>query len=595
MKKNGERKIGKGYFGVIAMMASLSLKKLPGAFALMFFTLGFSGLVQGAAVWFKQNFFDKAALLLAGGSAETVYVAGILLGLWLMLKLLLRAAEEPAMFRFFNRLRQEAGGCLNEKAARVDPIVYEDSSFLDCVEKAGNGISGVCAVFQISMNMAVILLFYFGFMGAYLFRIEKGLLVMLCLSFLPYLVSGFVRYRLSAQKEQLSAPYRRRGEYYGKCITDREYAKETRLLGAYGYFFRLFEENISMVRKLDWQSTRKRELVEIALRFISMLGYLGMIALLFCYLMQGRVSVGEFAAVASSLDALSDKLDVMFRTQLVGVIEETAMAGNYIAFLNLPERERGETFPECRQVEFDKVSFTYPHAVEPALKKVSFTIRENETVAIVGSNGAGKSTLARLLLGIYRPGEGSVYLDGVDTRDLNPRYSTGKLSAVFQKFQKYKMTLRDNVYLSDTRGPLEENRILEALDKANLDYRGEVCPEGLETMLSREFGGTDLSGGQWQRLAIARGLYRRHNLIVLDEPTAAIDPLEETAVYRKFAELSKDKTAVIITHRLGSARIADRILVLDEGRLAEEGSHEELLAQKGLYYEMYTAQAKWYA
>ncbi len=592
MKKN--QKIRTGYFGAMSVMLRLSLRKLPGSFGICLLSTGVLGLVQGASVWFKQNFFDRATGFLEGGDLGSVYFGGILLGLWMLLGLFLNMVNEPAVFQFYYKLEQEAGSLLNEKAARVEPLTYEDNRFLDHFEKAGRGSHSIATVFAISLNVFSTLLFYFGFMGSYLFQIEKGLLVMLCISFLPYLVSGMVRYRLSGQKERESAPYRRRGDYYAKCITDREYAKETRLLGAYGYFFRLFDENIRMVRKLDWKFSKKREFVEIALRFIAMLGYLGMVVLLFYYLMNGRVGVGAFAAIASSLDVLSDKLDVMFRAQLGEMIEDVAMSENYLGFLNLPERETGEAFPECREAVFSHVTFRYPNASEDSLKDVSLTIHENETVAIVGCNGAGKSTLARLLLGIYRPSEGSVKLDGVDTGKLNPRYSTGKMSAVFQRFQKYKMTLGENVYLSDTMDPYDEARIQDALTRSDLDDRGEDFPQGTGTMLSREFGGTDLSGGQWQRLAIARGLYRQHHLIVLDEPTAAIDPLEETAVYQKFARMSKDRTAVIITHRLGSARIADRIVVMQEGRIVETGSHEELLKKQGLYCEMYKAQAKWY-
>ena len=182
----------------------------------------------------------------------------------------------------------------------------------------------------------------------------------------------------------------------------------------------------------------------------------------------------------------------------------------------------------------------------------------------------------------------------MDTRDINPGESEGRISAVFQNYQKYKMTLAENVLMSDSGHPIDENRVLQALHKAGLEESGGEFEQGFNTMLSREFGGTDLSGGQWQRLAIARGLYRQHHLIVLDEPTAAIDPLKETEIYQKFAESAKNKTAVIITHRLGSARIADRIVVLQKGRIAEMGTHEELMNRQGIYSEMYYEQAKWY-
>jgi ATP-binding cassette subfamily B protein len=163
---------------------------------------------------------------------------------------------------------------------------------------------------------------------------------------------------------------------------------------------------------------------------------------------------------------------------------------------------------------------------------------------------------------------------------------------VFQKFQKYKMTLDDNVKISQIKKgkPIDDNALETGIDINNAD----IYPNGIDTMLSREFDGVDLSGGQWQRVALARGFYRDHKLIVLDEPTAAIDPLEETKIYKQFMDIAKDKTAVIITHRMGSAKLADRIVVMDNGRIDDIGTHEELMRRGGLYYEMFTAQSVWY-
>lgn len=585
-----------GYMALMKTLTKIVFDKLPAAAILMLLCSGLAAVAQSAGVWFKQRLFDSAeAFMESGVFLSAVYQAGIFLGLFLVLQMVLNGLGALAETYFNYRLEQEAGSLMNEKAARIDPVCYEDNRFLNHIERADRGLMGAVSVFQISVYILVTFLCYFGFMGVYLFRIEPGLAVMLLISFVPYIFGGMVRYQVKKNMEYQAAPYRRRGDFYGRCITDREYAKETRLLGAYGYFFRQFEESIRMVRELDWKSTKKTEAVEIALRFLSMAGYIGTMVLLFYYLIQGRVGVGAFAAIASSLDAMSDKLDNLFRSRVMTMTNHLGMAESCLEFLHMPERMGQEEFPQGKTVEFQNVSFLYPEAKDYSLKDVSLKIREKETIAIVGSNGAGKSTFVRLLLGIYQPVKGSVLIDGVDTRKLNPRESAGRLSAVFQKFLRYQMSLRENVMLSDSKRPVDENRVEEALRKADLDPEGDEFPKGLDTMLSREFGGTDLSGGQWQRLAIARGFYRKHNLIVLDEPTAAIDPLEETAVYEKFTQMSKDKTAVIITHRLGSARIADRIVVFDKGRIAEEGSHQELMEKQGLYHEMYMAQAKWYA
>lgn len=592
MSKSGKKKYN--YFDIMGSMLKVSVRNMPGTFAAVVLAMALAEVSASASVLVKQNLFERAQDLMDGGSAGKLYGAALFLGGYLIVEMLLNAAYILMSEQARQRLEQEVGNLLHKKASKIDPICYEDSRFLDDIKRANEGIWSAVQVMWVSVRMAGAFLCYYGFMGTYLVQIETGLLVMLCISFLPYIIGGVVRYRMHKRAAWEGAPYQRRGEYYGRCITDREYARETRLLGAYGYFFRKFRENMAMVRDIDWKATKKSELMEIFLRFIAMTGYIGMILLLFYYLIRGRVSIAAFAAILASLDSISDKLDVMFRTWLPGMTDNIGSAENYMAFMGLPERKAVKEIPEGKRVSFHKVSFAYPGKEEPVLHEIDLDIKEGETVAIVGENGAGKSTFAKLLLGLYCPTEGRVEIDGVDTREIDPGDSVGKLSAVFQNFQKYKMTLEENVLMSDSSHPVDESRILHSLHRAGLDENGGEFGQGLDTMLSREFGGTDLSGGQWQRLAIARGLYRQHNLIVLDEPTAAIDPLKETEIYQKFAESAKNKTAVIITHRLGSARIADRIVVLDKGRIAEQGTHEELMGRHGLYSEMYHEQAKWY-
>lgn len=594
MDMNREKKKKYGYFDIMGSMLKISVKNMPGTFWLAVLMMGLAEVAASASVLVKQNLFDCARDMVNGGSPGRVYGAAILLGGYFIVSMLLYTANNLASEQSVLRLQQEVGNLLNRKASKIDPICYEDSRILDDIKRANTGIKSAVQVMWGSLSMAGAFLCYYGFMGAYLAQIETGLLIMLCVSFVPYIIGGAVRYRMHKQAAYEAAPYQRKGEYYGRCITDREYARETRLLGAYGYFFRKFRENMAMARDIDWKATKKSELVEIFLRFIAMTGYIGMIVLLFWYLIRGRVDIAAFAAILSSLDVISDKLDTMFRSTLPGLTDNIGSAENYMTFMGLPERQAVREIPEGKRVSFRKVSFAYPGSEEPVLRQIDLDIKEGETVAIVGENGAGKSTFAKLLLGLYCPTEGKVEIDGVDTREIDPGDSAGKLSAVFQNFQKYKMTLGENVLMSDSGHPADEQRMLRSLHRSGLDEKSEEFGQGLETMLSREFGGTDLSGGQWQRLAIARGLYRQHNLIVLDEPTAAIDPLKETEIYQKFAESAKNKTAVIITHRLGSAKIADRIVVLDRGRIAEQGTHEELMGRKGIYSEMYHEQAKWY-
>lgn len=583
-----------GYFALLGYMCKICRRKLPGKSLLMLAVSLGAGAVAASVTLFKQFFFEAAEKAVGGNGLKAVYISLILLGAIIVIQILLNAAERICGTDFQNLLNREVGSDRNKKAARADILCYEDSRFLDSIEKANKGMEASVRAFFTTVSILLTIISYFGFMGTYFWTIHPALLLMLFLSFIPYAAGSAIRYQVRKNLENQAAPYRRQADYYGRCISMREYVKETRLLGGFGYFYQKFKECIEAVRRLSWKTTSKSELVEMTLRFFSMAGYIGTVVLLFIFLLNGEVGIAAFAAVASSLDAMADKMEIIFRGDVADIVRDMTMARNYLSFLQLPERS-GDQTAEGRSVTFENVSFTYPQSQKASIRNLSLELKPNETIAVVGENGAGKSTFAKLLLGLYAPTQGRVLIDGVDSRSLDPCRGYVNISAVFQNYQRYKMTIRENVEIAETERKSGDRGVEEALTAADWRIDEERMTEGLDTVLAKEFGGTDLSGGQWQRLAIARGLYRRHQLIVLDEPTAAIDPLEETAIYRKFAQISRGKTAVIITHRLGSARIADRILVLDHGELVESGTHSELLAAGGQYSRLYEAQAKWYA
>jgi ATP-binding cassette subfamily B protein len=266
--------------------------------------------------------------------------------------------------------------------------------------------------------------------------------------------------------------------------------------------------------------------------------------------------------------------------------QHAGVIGDLAALFSEPEEV--ERLPDAGagkpvSVAAEGVSFRYPGAAADTLKGVSLSVAPGEVVALVGPNGAGKSTLAALLLGLYRPGGGSVLLDGAHP----PNRLRG--SAVFQGFVRFALPVRDNVGFSNLERLRDDAALQGALHQAGSELKSE-----LDTWLGAEFGGRDLSGGEWLRVAIARGLLAQSGLIVLDEPTAAIDPLAEVDLVKRLIALGEGRTAIIVSHRLGIARLAHRILVMDEGQIAEAGTHAELLAGNGIYARMWRAQASWY-
>ncbi|MFP4385293.1 MAG: ABC transporter ATP-binding protein, partial [Spirochaetia bacterium] len=430
---------------------------------------------------------------------------------------------------------------------------------------------------------------YFFFLILYFVRLRPELIIGITASFLPVAVSRCIRAGAFYKTENRTAGYRREVNRYESYMTDRRYAKETRTSDSVSFFENLYLRSIRKYNREQLRTEARTGLIDLGLKVLTFTGYAGMLLLLVYYLLTDRISAGLFGAVFFAMESIFKWFEQVF-DRVGRSLKNAKLAGNYFTFLKLPERQvRSESAPYRKAVSLRSVSFTYPGGSSPALSDINLQIHPGEKIALVGPNGAGKSTLVKVLTGLLEPESGEVRIGGK-----NPaHYSREGLSAVFQDYQRYRLTLADNVGIGE-HGKYSAGRtgVERALEQAGFDP-GQL-PRGIDTVLSKEFGGTDLSGGQWQRVAAARGLYRESSLIILDEPTAALDPLEETRVYEQFLELTQGKTALLVTHRLGSVKTATRILVMDGGRIIERGTHSELMERKGLYYRMFSSQARRY-
>jgi len=421
--------------------------------------------------------------------------------------------------------------------------------------------------------------------------LKPMLLITLLLAFIPAMLAQIINLKVFTKLEEQSAPLRRQHEYYQKTICDREYFKETRILGAFEFFYKRFSDTMELLTHKIWRAERKTALLQLTLNISTFIGMAASAYLLFRTTMAGEITVGVFAAMFAALGQMFNIMQEIVNQHIGNMNKDIGKVINFIHMLDMPEQSGEDgTADFTKGIVAEAISFTYPGRNKPAVRKISLTIADGETIAIVGENGAGKSTLVRLLTGIYRPSEGKVIVGGLDTAEIAPTYIYKGISGVFQKYQRYKMTLGENVAISNISVKVDPMKIDTALCEAGV----KMDSVRLDDMLSPEFNGIDLSGGQWQRVAIARGLYRANGFIVLDEPTSAIDPIEETQIYMQFQRLAEGKCAVVVTHRLGSAKLAHRVVVMDAGEIVDIGTHEELLSRPGKYNDMWAAQAQWY-
>ena len=312
----------------------------------------------------------------------------------------------------------------------------------------------------------------------------------------------------------------------------------------------------------------------------------------------GAITVGAFTRYVGALNQFGSACASLIEYN-AAIRRNAVYMGEFLAFLDVEEKHLHGTIPvEKRddgeyELAFENVSFRYPGSAQYVLKNVSCRLDMKRKMAVVGRNGAGKTTFIKLLCGLYEPTEGRITLNGVDIRKYKPDEYRDLFGVVFQDFRLFSFPVWENVAAGYER---DDGRLWKALRQAGAKELVKRMPEGPETLLYKDTGeGVEISGGEAQKLAIARALYKDAALVILDEPTAALDPLAEAEVYARFDEMTEGKTSIYISHRMSSCRFCDDIMVFDDGRIAERGSHESLLAAKGLYSQLWNAQAKYYA
>jgi len=484
-------------------------------------------------------------------------------------------------------------------AAELDVLAYEDPVFYDRLERARVQATDRLAMIQMLGRLAQQIITTIT-LSASIIYFSPWLLLLLVAGVLPAFLGESHFAFLGYAKNFRQTPVRRQLDYLRVLGGSKEAAKELKLFGLSNFltdrFTRLsdqvYEENVAL---------SKRKLVAGALlSVIGSLGYYSAYVYVIWRTVIGALSIGSLYFLAGAILQASTNIQLIFST-LSGVADQALFLTDLLAFFEMQPtiRSKPNALPAPRPIqrgfEFRNVSFAYPGSSRLILKNLNFTLHTGERVALIGENGQGKTTIVKLITRLYDPTEGQVLLDGIDLREYSLEDLYREIGVIFQDFMRYEMTAHENVAVGRIEEIGSREEIANASRKSLADEVIAKLPLGYDQMLGRRFdGGVDLSGGEWQKLALARAYLRDAQLLILDEPTAALDARSEFEVFERFAELTGGKMALFISHRFSTVRMADRIVVLADGRIAEDGSHAQLMALGGSYAEMFELQAASY-
>ena len=552
-----------------------------------------TGLLSGVMLLLGRN---ALAVFGGAGRVETIESLGKVGLVFVISTILGLVSGEPETF-LTAQVQRKTMDELLDVATSVRLEAYESPQFFDHLKRVEtNALSQPVSVVRSLMQLPADLVGVVAVMGA-LVALQPLLLPIVLVSIVPLALIG----RLGARRQFEFAKERvlgdRQRDYLRSVLTGKDEAKEVRAFGSgvelRARYERLYDEYLKHLRRF-----RRKQLAFSFLQSISTFAIVGVWAVFVGSLfISGRTSGANLGAAAVAMPLLLGRV-FGFVQRINGLYTSSLFIEDYRAFLALkPSLEVGETpaadpvVGAFGELAIEDVSFTYPGSSEPALRGVNMTIRSGEVVALVGENGSGKTTLAKLLAHLFHPGSGRVLWDGVDVATRDPAEIQKLISVIFQDFVRYQLSAADNIGLGRSAALADREAIVNAASQAGADEFLEELEKGYETILSKAFGGIDLSIGQWQRVALARAFFRNAPFIVLDEPTAALDARAEHALFDTIRGLRQGRTVLLISHRFSTVRSADRIYVLKGGTIVESGTHGELMALRQLYAELYNLQA----
>ncbi|MBN1996270.1 ABC transporter ATP-binding protein [candidate division KSB1 bacterium] len=489
---------------------------------------------------------------------------------------------------------------IHEKSVQVDLEYYENPKYYDSLhlaqqESPGRPTQVLNNIVQMIQN-CITLFAMIGLLITFHWAIASALL----LAVLPGL---FVRLRFSHKLFDLQkkrAKLERRAYYFNWLLTGDYHAKELRLYNLGKMFITQFSRLRKEIRKEKLSLHKKRMFAELGAQSATIVVIFSMFGFIAWRTVIGLITVGDLVMYYQAFQ----RGQTAFRsvlTSIAGLYEDSLFLNNLFEFLDLQPKVRRPINPVAfpvpinRGIQFENVAFRYPDSPRHVLDNISFELLPGEHIALVGENGSGKTTLVKLLCRLYDPLQGAIRFDGIPAWDFELEDLRAQFSVIFQDFSRYHLTASDNIRLGNTAIKTHDRKIQYAAEQSGADKVIEKLPHGYDTFLGKWFEeGEELSIGEWQKIALARAFIRDSQFILLDEPTSALDAKAEYKIFQQFRKLAAGKTTVFISHRMASARIADRILVLDNGTISEQGSHDQLMKQDGVYARMFRLQAEHY-
>ena len=485
-----------------------------------------------------------------------------------------------------------------EHASRLDLASYEDPAFYDKLERARVQGSDRIAMVQ-ALGTVVQQTIVAVSLAAGILWFSPWLLVLLVVAVVPAFLGeshfAFEGYSLNIRQ----TPLRRQLDYLRTLGASKESAKELKLFDLSGFLTgeylqlsnELYDQNVRLAQRRLW--------VGAFLSLLSTGAYYGAYAYVIYRTVTGTLSWGSLQFLAGALAGASTNIQNIFAV-FSNIADQSLFLTDLVEFLRVKAKigSKPNALPAPRPIRdgflFEAVSFSYPDSAHRVLDGLDLRIEPGERIALIGENGQGKTTIVKLLTRLYDPTCGRILLDGVDLRDYSVEDLHRQIGVIFQDFVRYEMTAGQNIAAGKV-GAAEEWAIRHAARRSGADEVVDRLPSGYKQLLGRRFeGGVDLSGGEWQKMALARAYLREAQILILDEPTASLDARSEYEVFQRFAELTEDKMALLISHRFSTVRMADRIVVLENGRIAEDGNHERLIELGGRYSGMFELQAASY-